>query len=197
MALTRKFLKAMGIEEEKIDQIIEEHTATVDVLKQERDGFKSDAAKLPTVQKELNDLKAAAGGEDTYKVKYDAIKEEFEQYKTDVTAKENKAKKTAAYKQALVDAGVSAKRIDAVLRVSKLDDIEIDDAGKIKDYDTKIEAIKSEWADFIEVGAQKGANTNTPPNNAGGKGLTIDDFKGKSADYINAHWSEYKASLKK
>ena len=33
MALTRKMLKAMGIEDDKIDQIIEAHTETVDGLK--------------------------------------------------------------------------------------------------------------------------------------------------------------------
>lgn len=197
MALTRKFLKAMGVDEEKIEQIIEEHTTTVDALKTELNSYKDDAAKLPKIQKELDDLKAANDGEDTYKVKYDAIKEEFEQYKTDVTAKENKAKLTAAYKQVLVDAGVSAKRIDSVLRVSKLDDIEIDDAGNIKNIENVREAIKTEWADFIEVSAQKGADTKNPPNNVGGKALTIEDFKGKSADFINAHWDEYKASLKK
>jgi hypothetical protein len=54
MALTRKFLKAMGIEEEKIEQIIDAHTETVNALKEERDNFKADAEKLPNVQKQLN-----------------------------------------------------------------------------------------------------------------------------------------------
>ena len=35
----------MGIEEEKIDQIIDAHSETVDALKAERDGYKEDAAK--------------------------------------------------------------------------------------------------------------------------------------------------------
>ena len=34
MALTRKFLKAMGIEDDKIDQIIDAHTETVTALKE-------------------------------------------------------------------------------------------------------------------------------------------------------------------
>ena len=44
MALTRKMLKAMGIEDEKIDQIIEAHTETTDALKQQRDEAKAEAA---------------------------------------------------------------------------------------------------------------------------------------------------------
>ena len=34
MALTRKMLKAMGIEDEKADEIIDAHAETVDALKQ-------------------------------------------------------------------------------------------------------------------------------------------------------------------
>ena len=58
MALTRKMLKAMGIEDEKIDQIIEAHTETVDALKEERDTYKEDASKLTAVQKELETAKS-------------------------------------------------------------------------------------------------------------------------------------------
>lgn len=37
MALTRKMLKAMGIEDEKIDQIIDEHAESVNALKAKLD----------------------------------------------------------------------------------------------------------------------------------------------------------------
>ena len=60
MALTRKFLAALGIEADKVDEIITAHTETVDALKHERDTFKADAEKLPTVQQELDDLKNEA-----------------------------------------------------------------------------------------------------------------------------------------
>jgi hypothetical protein len=57
MSLTRKMLRAMGIEDEKIDEIITAHTETVDALKEQRDQYKADAEKLPNVQKELQGLK--------------------------------------------------------------------------------------------------------------------------------------------
>ena len=47
MALTRKMLKAMGIEEDKIDQIIEAHSETVDALKDEREKFREAAESCP------------------------------------------------------------------------------------------------------------------------------------------------------
>lgn len=42
MALTRKMLKAMGIEDEKIDQIIDAHTETVEGLKDQVSSYKAD-----------------------------------------------------------------------------------------------------------------------------------------------------------
>ena len=90
MALTRKFLSALGIEDDKVDEIIGAHTETVNALKEQRDSYKADAEKLPTVQKELDDMKAAAekNGKDAYKVKYDALKEDFDKFKADLKEKE-------------------------------------------------------------------------------------------------------------
>ncbi|WP_154515872.1 MULTISPECIES: hypothetical protein [unclassified Collinsella] len=45
MALTRKMLKAMGIEDEKIDQIIEEHAESANALTTQSDEFKEAAGK--------------------------------------------------------------------------------------------------------------------------------------------------------
>lgn len=175
MALTRKMLKAMGIEEEKIDQIIEAHTETVDALKEQRDNYKKDADKLPGVQKELEDLREAEG-DDGYKDKYEKEHAAFEKYKTEQAEKETDANKRSAYKALLKDAGVSEKRIDTILKVLDLSEIELDDKGKIKNSDKVTEKIKSEWADFIVTDGKKGAETTTPPSNIGGKTMTKEEI---------------------
>lgn len=171
MALTRKMLKAMGIEEEKIEQIIEEHAETVNALKQQRDQYKVDAEKLPGVQKELDDLKEAAekDGENPYKAKYEDLQQQFDDYKADVTAKETKAKKTAAYRKLLKDAKVSEKRLDSILKLSPVDDIELDDKGEIKDAADVKKKIEEEWSDFIVTEETHGADSNNPPGGSGGR----------------------------
>ena len=186
MAMTRKFLKAMGIEEEKIEQIIEAHTETVNALKEERDNFKADAEKLPSVQKELNDLKTTKnGGEETVlKSEYDKIKKEYDDYKADISAKETKSAKEHAYRELLKAAGISEKRIDAVLKVSNIDGIELDKDGKIKVADKHTETVKTEWADFIETTTTKGAYTANPP--AGNGGGDVDLGTLSMEDYIAA-----------
>lgn len=173
MALTRKFLTAMGIDADKIDEIISAHTETVNALKQERDTYKEDAEKLPDVQKELDKAKkqiqesADADGKDKWKVKYDAMKEEYDKYKSDVDAEKTKQKKSDAYRELLKETGVSEKRLASVLKVTNLDEIEFDEEGKLKDSDKLKESIKKEWSDFIGKEDKKGANTDNPPADNG------------------------------
>ena len=167
MALTRKMLKAMGIEDEKVEQIIEAHTETVTALKDERDAFKADAEKLPAVQKELDELKATDNKEDTYKVKYDALKEEFDSFKKEQSEKELRVKKEQAYKVLLQEAGVSEKRVDAVLKVSDIDSIELNEDGSVKDADSLKKGIETEWEDFIVRKETQGTQTPTPPQGSG------------------------------
>ena len=167
MAFTRKMLKAMGIEEEKIDQIIDAHSETVDALKADRDVYKEDASKLAAVQKELDALKAK--GDDGYKAKYEAEKAAHDALKADIAAKETKKAKTDAYRELLKGANIDEKRIATILRAEAptIDKIELDADGKIKNAEQYTESIKSDWADFIVTQSAKGTSTATPPANGG------------------------------
>lgn len=167
MSLTRKMLKAMGIEEEKIDQIIEAHSETVDSLKADRDSYKEDAEKLKDVQKELDDLKAK--GDDGWKEKHDRLKEEFDQYKNDVQEKETKAAKEAAYRAVLKDANLSEKGIEKAVKYAEWDKIELDENGKLKGANDHIKAVREEWAEYVTTTTTTGAKTSMPPTNNGGK----------------------------
>lgn len=175
MALSRKALSAMGIEDEKVDQIIEMHTATVNALKDERDQFKADAEKLPGLKKELDELKEATknGDKSPYKVKYEAVVEEkealqkeFEKFKSDLSAKETKQNKKNLYRDLLKKIGVSEKRLESILKISDLDSLEIDGEA-LKDAEKLEESAKKEWADFIVTEGEHGAKTETPPQGNG------------------------------
>ena len=167
MGFSRKMLKAMGIEEEKIEQIIDAHSETVDALKADRDAYKEDAGKLAAVQKELDELKAK--GDDGYKAKYEAEKAAHDALKADIAAKETKKAKTDAYRELLKGANIDEKRIATILRAEAptIDKIELDADGKIKNAEQYTESIKSDWADFIVTQSAKGTNTATPPANGG------------------------------
>ena len=186
MSQTRKMLKAMGIEEEKIDQIIEAHSETVDSLKADRDNYKEDAEKLKDVQKELDDLKAK--GDDGWKEKHDRLKDEFDKYKTDVQAKETKAAKEAAYRAILKDANLSEKGIEKAVKYADWDKIELDAEGKLKGANDHIKAAREEWAEYVTTTTTTGAKTSTPPANNGGAKLT------KAEIYAKDEHGRYKLS---
>ena len=95
---------------------------------------------------------------------------------TDEEAKaKTAAQKRDAYRSLLEEAGVSDKRIAAVLKVSDIDSIELDADGKVKDSKAVVNSIKTEWADFIQSGGKEGAKTPTPPQGSG-KTMTKEDI---------------------
>ena len=165
MALTRKMLKAMGIEDEKIDQIIEEHTESTDALKQQRDEYKAKAEAKATTSTEPKPKDPEPS--DEYKAKYDAEKKAFEDYKAGIEAEKAEAEKRAKYRELIVKAGVDSKRVDSVLKVSDLSEIKVKD-GAIEGADDLVKSIKEDWADFIPTTQKVGANAPNPPKNDGG-----------------------------
>lgn len=194
MALSRKFLAAMDIPAEKIEEIINAHTETIEALKEERDGFKKDAEKLQTTEKELEkanaELEKFKSGD--WENKYNTIKGEYDTFKKDTETKATKAAKESAYKQLLIDAGISDKRVATVLKVSDVDAIELDKDGKIKDADKLTESVKTEWADFIQTKREEGASTPNPAGNDGDGGKPTSRAAQLVAQYQKEHYGSAK-----
>ena len=170
MALTRKFLKALGIEDEKIDQIIDAHTESVDALKQ----YKADAEKLPALQQELDDLKAK--GDNGLQKKYDDLKAEYDQYKADVQAKETLSKNKEAFTEVAKDAGLSEKGLSKALKYADWDKIELDKDGNVKDAKDHIKELREEWAEYVVKESTEGADTSHPSNKGGTTTMTKDEI---------------------
>lgn len=165
MALTRRMLKALGIEDEKADEIIAAHTESTDALKQQRDEYKAKAEAKATTSTEPKPKNPEPS--DEYKAKYDAEKKAFEDYKANIAAEKAEADKRAKYRELIVKAGVDSKRVDSVLKVSDLSEIKVKD-GAIEDADDLVKSIKEDWADFIPTTQKVGANAPNPPKNDGG-----------------------------
>lgn len=124
----------------------------------------------------ITELEKDGGKDSVYKVKYDAIKEEFEEYKASIEAENIKASKTKAYKELLKEIGISEKRIDAVARVADFDKIELNKDGSIRKADELKETLSKEWEDFIEQERTEGADVTNPPKGSGGSTMTKDEI---------------------
>ena len=190
MALSRKFLAAMDIPSEKIEEIINAHTETVEALKEDRDKYKADADKLQATEKELakanDELEKFKSGD--WENKYNTIKGEYDTFKKDTESKAAKSAKENAYKQLLIDAGISDKRISTILKVSDLESIKLDKDGKIEDAEKLTESVKTEWADFIQTKHEEGAGTATPPGNDGKGGEQPSRAAQLAAQYQKEHY---------
>lgn len=195
MALTRKFLSALGIEADKIDEIINAHSETVEALKAERESFRADAEKYAKAKEDLdtaNEKLKEYAKEDTYKVKYDALKEDFDNYKKGVETEKTNNTKVSAYKALLKEIGISDKRIDAVAKLAELDKLKLDKDGKLDGADDLKKALSEEWADFIEKSGTEGAKTSTPPGNGGTGAKTKKEIMEiKDTTQRQAAWAEY------
>ena len=175
MALSRTFLIGLGLTEAQVEAVVEGNEESIKALKATIADLKTkdseSSEKITQLQKELEDTKnqmLEKEGKNPWKVKFEALKEEFEGYKTEEQKKVTKAAKKSAYEALLKEAGIAEKRIAAVLKVSDYEGIEIGEDGKVKDADKLSENIKSEWAEFITTESAQGANTATPPDNNGG-----------------------------
>lgn len=162
MALTRAMLKGMGLTEEQVGAIIEEHTSVTTALKEQVKEYKEAAEQLPGVQKELDKMKE---GDSAWKEKYEAEHTAFEDYKKDIAGKERSANIRAAYKKLLEDAKLDADYIDTVMEATKFDGIDLDGDGKLKDSEKLSEGIKTKWAKFITTESEKKAEVSNPPAN--------------------------------
>ena len=167
MALTRKMLTALEIPADKQDEIINAHLETVNAVKEERDNFRADAERLAEVQRQLDEAKAkleqAEATETVPKAEYYQLKSEYEEYRNGIEAQQTRTAKENAFRQLLKAAGVSETRMDAILRVSDVDGLELDENGNAVDAEQRTEAIKTEWADFIPTTVVRGAQTANPP----------------------------------
>lgn len=195
MALSRKFLAALGIEADKVDEIINAHSETVEALKEERDSFKEKAEKFDKTQKDLeaaNQKIEDLSKDDAYKVKYEALKEDFDEYKKNAETEKSNHNKLAAYKNLLKEIGISEKRIDSVARFVELDKIQLDKDGKIEGLEEMKKNLTTEWADFIVKDGKEGAGTSTPPDGSTPTAKTKEEImKIKDTQERQKAWVEY------
>lgn len=166
MALTRKYLKSIGLTEDQIEGIVEEHIATVNDLKETANKYKADADKLHTVQKELDDLKAAGDG--GYKEKYEAEVKAYKEYKQQVESEKEAARDDADVLAICKEAGI-ARESSLRLIVKDFDrsKIERGQDGKITNRDALVNAVKTDYADFVATTGNQGTPAATPPSGGG------------------------------
>lgn len=176
MALTRKLLKGMGLTDEQVDTIIEAHGDTVDGLKEDIQRYKTDAEKLPGVQKELDDLKKDNGND--FKARYEKERQDFQAYKDGIAKKEAAAAKEKAARAYFESKGIPAKSMGLVIRGAKgeIESLELD-GEKIKDASALDSLLDGDYKGLIGRAKKTGTETETPPDASGGAKSRAEIYK--------------------
>ena len=184
-ATIRSLAKESGVEipKEFEDALVSEHLTARDAYAEEQ--VKTELEKQPATKAE--NVKDSE--------EYKALKADFDKYKAEVTEKETKAAKEAAYRAILKDANLSEKGIEKAVKYAEWDKIELGADGKLKNANDHIKAVREEWAEYVTTTTTTGAKTSTPPANNPAKNYTTAEIKNMSAAEINANWDSIKASL--
>lgn len=194
MALTRKFLKGMGLTDEQIDTIVEAHTETVTGLKDQLTAAEEKNKTIDDLQKKLDDLK----GDEGYKAKYEKEHSDFETYKADVVSKATKAAKERAARAYFEAKSITGSNLAIALRGAKdeIASIELDDAGNIKDTKVLDALVGGEFAGLIVRSYTRGAETANPPGSVNSPAVKTkkEILEIKDTTERQAAWAEYLAA---
>lgn len=162
MAFTREFIRraakdsGVEIQKEFEDALVSEHLSARDAY---ADGQVKDAL-------EKNKPADAPKVKDTEE--YKKLKQEFDDYKAEVSGREAKAAKERAARAFFEGKGITGKSLDIAIRGcgAEIDALELED-GKIKD-DTALDAlVKDTYSGLVSTTVTRGAQTAKPPVNNG------------------------------
>ena len=167
MAFTREFIrraaKESGVEipKELEDTLVSEHLSARDAY---AEGQVKDAL-------EKNKPADAPKIKDTEE--YKRLKQEFDDYKAEVSGREAKAAKERAARAFFEGKGITGKSLDIAIRGcgAEIDALELED-GKIKDDSALDALVKDTYSGLVSTTVTRGAQTANPPANNGGGQIT-------------------------
>ena len=168
MAFTRKYLASLGLENDKIDAIIEAHTEVTDALKADITKYKTEVDKIPALEKQVKEAEQHKADAEKYKKDYEAEKSAHDKLKSDNAAQAETAKKTAALKKLLKDSGYHEKGLDKIVKYTDLNSLELDENGNFKNAEKITADIESEWGEYKGKTEKFEHVPDNPPNNGGG-----------------------------
>lgn len=162
MAFTREFIrraaKDSGVEipKEFEDALVSEHISARDAY---AEGQVKDALEKnkPADAPKVNDTE-----------EYKKLKQEFDDYKAEVSGREAKSAKERAARAFFEGKGITGKSLDIAIRGcgAEIDALELED-GKIKDDSALDALVKDTYSGLVSTTVTRGAQTANPPVNNG------------------------------
>lgn len=166
MAITHKFLKALGISEDAAEEIISAHRETVDSIKAERDELLTKSNTVDTLTAERDKLKHDLEEAQAHSGDAGKVQAEFDAYKAQIETEKSNGSKRKLVREALEKAGANPAAIDLMLNAVALDKVELNGEA-LKDEGSVVNPIKETHAALFGVPTTKGTQQMNPMS--GGK----------------------------
>lgn len=157
MALTRKFLSAMGIEQDKIEEIIQAHVETINALKDERNEALEKVKSFDEISTKYNDLVSK-----DFENKFINTQKELEEIKDNIQKEKTSIAKQKAYTKLLKEENIADKYIDSILKVTDFNNIALDENNNLNDIESLRSNVTENFQDFIESKKITGAKVAHP-----------------------------------
>lgn len=153
MALTIRYLKGLGLDEEQAQRVLGE-------LEAEQAHSGEQAQALTQAQQELTQARQEM---ETLGKTLAREREAFARYKARAEEAALRSQREALFRKALCEAGVAERHAQALTRASDLTRFAVRD-GAFEDGDAVAEYITQEWGDFIPEVSTHGVRVQTPPD---------------------------------
>lgn len=158
----------------------------------EKERYKAKLTEIDSLKEQQQTAEDNATTAEKWKTKYEALKDEFSDYKKAEAEKVSLSEKQDAYRALLKAEGISEKRIESIIRVTDFTNVKVKE-GKLEDEDTHRKSINDEWSDFKVTTNTNGAHVATPPNNVNSTGVkTREEIVAiKDTAERQAAWAEF------
>lgn len=90
----------------------------------------------------------------------------------------------------LADSGWNGQRLNSLMKLIDLDDVEIDDGGEISGLAEQIDDIKREWPEFFKRNRSTTANSNAGSGQNGAPAAKVDTADKKTPEPEPKNWAE-------
>ncbi|MBQ7850197.1 MAG: hypothetical protein IJ343_10775 [Clostridia bacterium] len=189
MALTRRLLKELELNDETIGRIIAAHAETVDALRAELDAARTAAASNDGAAAERDALREAAAN---HQQEAERLRSEYEAYRQSVAAERTQQTRQAFLRAALSRAGANEQALSLLARAIETTDDDWD-GDALRDERTVLSPIREQYAAFFSAPRPLPTDRVSPPLN--GHILTREDVRRMSAEEINRNWSQVCSAL--